>query len=121
MMRYLNSAACDARVQFWAHAVIDAGADVVVGHGPHVDRGIEIYAGKPIVYSLGNFIMQNDQVELMPHVALCQYGAAGLRAAQAETELNRVAQRALERFRDLSAPFGTEIAIEEGVGTVRFE
>jgi poly-gamma-glutamate synthesis protein (capsule biosynthesis protein) len=50
-----------------AHAVIDAGADVVIGHGPHVDRGIEVYNGKPIVYSLGNFIMQNDQVELMPH------------------------------------------------------
>jgi poly-gamma-glutamate synthesis protein (capsule biosynthesis protein) len=50
-----------------AHAVIDAGADLVIGHGPHVDRGIEIYHDKPIVYSLGNFIMQNDQVERMPH------------------------------------------------------
>jgi hypothetical protein len=39
----------------WAHAVIDAGADVVVGHGPHVLRGIEFWKGKPIVYSLGNF------------------------------------------------------------------
>jgi poly-gamma-glutamate synthesis protein (capsule biosynthesis protein) len=50
-----------------AHAVVDAGADLVIGHGPHVDRGIEIYHQKPIVYSLGNFIMQNDQVERMPH------------------------------------------------------
>jgi hypothetical protein len=40
----------------WAHAVIDAGADGVVGHGPHVLRGIELYRGKPIVYSLGNFL-----------------------------------------------------------------
>jgi hypothetical protein len=39
----------------WARAVIDAGADAVVGHGPHVLRGIEFYAGKPIAYSLGNF------------------------------------------------------------------
>ncbi len=39
----------------WAHAVIDAGADAVVGHGPHVLRGIEFRRGKPIVYSLGNF------------------------------------------------------------------
>jgi hypothetical protein len=39
----------------WAHAVIDAGADVVVGHGPHVLRGIEFYRGRPIAYSLGNF------------------------------------------------------------------
>jgi hypothetical protein len=35
--------------------VLDAGADAVVGHGPHVLRGVEFYRGKPIVYSLGNF------------------------------------------------------------------
>lgn len=40
----------------WAHAVVDAGADVVVGHGPHVLRGIELYRGRPIAYSLGNFL-----------------------------------------------------------------
>jgi hypothetical protein len=40
----------------WARAVIDAGADAVVGHGPHVLRGIEYYRGKPIAYSLGNFL-----------------------------------------------------------------
>ncbi|MEO7985318.1 MAG: CapA family protein [Gemmatimonadales bacterium] len=40
----------------WARAVIEAGADAVVGHGPHVPRGIEFYRGVPIVYSLGNFL-----------------------------------------------------------------
>lgn len=40
----------------WARAVIDAGADAVVGHGPHVLRGIEFYRDRPIVYSLGNFV-----------------------------------------------------------------
>jgi hypothetical protein len=40
----------------WARAVIDAGADAVVGHGPHVLRGIEYYRGRPIAYSLGNFL-----------------------------------------------------------------
>ncbi|HET7426237.1 MAG TPA: CapA family protein [Gemmatimonadales bacterium] len=40
----------------WARAVIDAGADAVVGHGPHVLRGIEFYRGRPIAYSLGNFL-----------------------------------------------------------------
>jgi hypothetical protein len=39
----------------FSHAVIDAGADVVVGHGPHVLRGMEFYKGKLIAYSLGNF------------------------------------------------------------------
>jgi poly-gamma-glutamate synthesis protein (capsule biosynthesis protein) len=49
-----------------AHAVIDAGADVVVGHGPHRDQGIEIYAGRPIFYSLGDFILQSDTVLRQP-------------------------------------------------------
>ncbi|HEY0350637.1 MAG TPA: CapA family protein, partial [Gemmatimonadales bacterium] len=40
----------------WARAVIDAGADVVVGHGPHVLRGMEFYRGHLIAYSLGNFL-----------------------------------------------------------------
>ena len=39
----------------WARAVIDAGADAVIGHGPHVLRGVEFHRGKPIAYSLGNF------------------------------------------------------------------
>ncbi|MBU2663307.1 CapA family protein [Actinoplanes bogorensis] len=39
----------------FSHAVIDAGADLVVGHGPHVLRGMEFYNGKLIAYSLGNF------------------------------------------------------------------
>ncbi len=39
----------------FAHTVIDAGADVVLGHGPHVMRGMEIYKDRLIAYSLGNF------------------------------------------------------------------
>jgi len=50
----------------FARAAIDAGADVVVGHGPHFLKGIEIYRGKPIFYSLGNFIFENDLVDFQP-------------------------------------------------------
>ena len=39
----------------FAHAVIDAGADVVFGHGPHVVRAVELYKDRFIAYSLGNF------------------------------------------------------------------
>ncbi|WP_433283692.1 CapA family protein [Micromonospora sp. CA-244673] len=39
----------------FSHAVIDAGADLVIGHGPHVLRGMEFYKGRLIAYSLGNF------------------------------------------------------------------
>lgn len=44
----------DVQVEL-AHAAIDAGADLVLGHHPHVLQGIEQYKGKNIVYSLGNF------------------------------------------------------------------
>jgi poly-gamma-glutamate capsule biosynthesis protein CapA/YwtB (metallophosphatase superfamily) len=40
----------------FAHAAIDAGADMVIGHGPHVVRALELYRGKLIAYSLGNFL-----------------------------------------------------------------
>jgi hypothetical protein len=40
----------------WARAVIDAGADAVIGHGPHVLRGMEFYRGRLVAYSLGNFL-----------------------------------------------------------------
>ncbi len=40
----------------FARAVIDAGADMVIGHGPHVLRAMEVYRGKLIAYSLGNFL-----------------------------------------------------------------
>jgi hypothetical protein len=42
-------------VYAFAHAMVDAGADVVLGHGPHVLRGMEVYRGRMIAYSLGNF------------------------------------------------------------------
>jgi poly-gamma-glutamate synthesis protein (capsule biosynthesis protein) len=50
----------------FAREMIDAGADVFVGHGPHVLRGIEIYKGKPILYSLGDFIFQNETLLRLP-------------------------------------------------------
>ena len=39
----------------FAHAMIDAGADVIFGHGPHVTRAVELYKDRFIAYSLGNF------------------------------------------------------------------
>ncbi|MBI2307644.1 MAG: CapA family protein [Rhodocyclales bacterium] len=45
-----------ARQRELARLMIDAGADAVVGGHPHVTQGSETYAGKPIIYSLGNFV-----------------------------------------------------------------
>lgn len=53
-------------IPVFCREMIDAGADMVVGHGPHLIRGMEMYKGKPIFYSLGNFIGQNELVWRLP-------------------------------------------------------
>jgi hypothetical protein len=55
----------DFIVEF-AHAAIDNGADMVIGHGPHLLRGLEIYKGKPIFYSVANFIFQFHLMQRFP-------------------------------------------------------
>ena len=63
---YRNLDLPPSEVRDFAHKVIDAGADAYLGHGPHVMRGIEIYKGKPIVYSLGNFVFQSTLIRRQP-------------------------------------------------------
>lgn len=46
---------CRGDVWAFAHKCIDLGADIVVGHGPHIPRAMELYKGHLIAYSLGNF------------------------------------------------------------------
>lgn len=45
-------------IQQWAHAEVDAGADIVVMHGAPLVQGVEVYRSRPIFYDLGNFIFQ---------------------------------------------------------------
>jgi hypothetical protein len=54
-------------VHKFAHSLIDAGADIIFGHGPHVTRAIEVYKDRFIAYSLGNF---------------CTYGRFNLRGVK---------------------------------------
>ncbi len=61
-----------------AHAAIDAGADIVIGHGPHYSLPVEVYKGKPIFYGLGSFSFHTghggrahgDWIGMMAEVAL---------------------------------------------------
>jgi poly-gamma-glutamate capsule biosynthesis protein CapA/YwtB (metallophosphatase superfamily) len=62
-------------VHAFAHAVIDAGADVVFGHGPHVTRAVEVYKQRFIAYSLGNF---------------CTYGRFNLRGVNGVAPIIKV-------------------------------
>lgn len=56
-------------IERFAKRCIDAGANVMIGHGPHELRGIELYHGGLILYSLGNFLFETETVELQPYDA----------------------------------------------------
>ncbi|MCP4661141.1 MAG: CapA family protein [bacterium] len=58
----------------FARATIDAGADMFFAAGPHVLRGIEIYQGKPIFYSLSNFIFHYETPRVIPADAWASFG-----------------------------------------------
>lgn len=61
-------------LETFSRACIEAGAHAVIGHGPHILRGIELHQGRPIFYSLGNFIFQNTLVHALPSDYYEQYG-----------------------------------------------
>ncbi|MGI6538155.1 MAG: CapA family protein [Caldicoprobacterales bacterium] len=63
----------DFLVEF-AHRCIDKGAHAVIGHGPHLLRPIEIYKGRPIFYSLGDFVLQNENIPFAPEDFFEKYG-----------------------------------------------
>lgn len=54
-------------VREFAHAAIDRGADMYIGHGWHRTLGIEIYKGKPIFYGMGNFFAQSEFIRRVPY------------------------------------------------------
>ena len=71
-------------LETFAHECVNAGANIFFGHGPHLLRGIEIYDGAPIFYSLGNFIMQNETVTKLPAEIYEEYDLDPLHAQPAE-------------------------------------
>jgi poly-gamma-glutamate capsule biosynthesis protein CapA/YwtB (metallophosphatase superfamily) len=111
-----------------AHTAIDAGADLVMGHGPHLPLGIELYQDKPIFYGVGSFSFETghrgrahpDWIGLMLHVivqdgALAHVAFAFVRHnAQNETVLRpMVAEQAeLDHLRSLSKRFSTVLEVE---------
>jgi capsule synthesis protein PGA_cap len=75
----------------FAHDAVDAGAQLIVGHGPHRLRGMEIYKGVPIFYSLGNFLYRAEQLDF--------------RAADQFDAGNNLYTAALGGSADAAAPF----------------
>jgi poly-gamma-glutamate synthesis protein (capsule biosynthesis protein) len=117
-----------------AHAAIDAGADIVIGHGPHFLLPVEVYKGRPIFYGMGNFSFHTghgdrkhgDWVGLLARIEL--EGRAIQRVALRFVRHNERNETLLkgpddepEALRDLverSKPFGTRIAVENGEALV---
>ena len=159
-------------LETFCRACVDAGADAVLGHGPHELRGIEIYQGKPIFYSLGNFIFETETVSRQPAEAFLNKGfspdtkiatymedrsdhgrrgygimpsiwfsvlpswqvengkvseirlypiSLGMELPRSRKGLPRLTgdEAVLRYLGELSARYGTEIEIENGVGVIR--
>ncbi|MGY8668975.1 CapA family protein [Bradyrhizobium sp. UFLA05-109] len=99
----------------FAHRLIDAGADAYVGHGPHQLRGIEIYKGRPIYYSLGNFIMD----DLRTPVGADMFDSHG-KDPRVETDAE-VTVNEMMRGYETSPGFSDPIFYESVVTVSRFE
>jgi poly-gamma-glutamate synthesis protein (capsule biosynthesis protein) len=116
-----------------AHALIDAGADCLIGHHPHVPHAIEVYQNAPIVYSLGNFIfaqrnypgwVDNFLCELILNgkkirtVLIHPITGNGSATFQPAVITGAASDAVLEKLRVKSIIFKTDINICEGVGCV---
>jgi poly-gamma-glutamate synthesis protein (capsule biosynthesis protein) len=111
-----------------AHAAIEAGADIVAGHGPHYALPIEVYRGRPIFYGLGSFSFHTghggrqheDWVGMMARIAASRHGIEGATIAFVRhNDRNETFVCALEGeaqpFAELvkaSARFGTTLSAE---------
>ena len=111
---------------------IDCGADIVVGHHPHTFQGIEIYKGKLIAYSLGNFVFDQRDLENNQSILLrVTFNRERLlRAEIIPIELvtfprspkiaeGEMAGEILDRLRIDSSIFGTEFELRGGRGVIK--
>ena len=98
-------------LQEFAHAMVEAGADMVVGHGPHVLRGIEVYRGKPVFYSLGNFIFQNETTPRLPVEDLMMLGLGPEATVEQFNDLRGATK--LYGFLDKDAYWESVVAVPE--------
>ena len=72
-------------LETFARAMVDAGASIFVGHGPHALRAIEMYKGVPILYSLGDFVFQNETLQRLPYE---NYHGVGLNESDGLADFN---------------------------------
>ena len=116
-----------------AHASIEAGADVVLGHHPHILEGIELYRNRPIIYSMGNFIFDQRSGERMESGIFDLYyvHGRGWRVEMtpvwipwsrlgAEYATRQKRDRIAQRVKELSAQLGTVVEVIDGIVCVDY-
>ncbi len=117
----------------FAHEMIDAGADVILGHHSHVPKGLEVYNGGVILYSLANFAFGHShdyfidnyvaRLSLAPEgirrVELVPIAGLGLDVVQPYVLKGERAQRLLQHVKEMSAQLGTDLTIEGDVAVLR--
>ena len=127
-----NSQDVHPGMRAFAYEVLDAGADAILGHHPHMPRGIEVRDGKPIVYSMGNFIfghghdywMDNIAVRLhmgpdgVARVDVLPLAGRGDDLSQPYVLEGDAARTLLEDIRTRSAELGTTLRIEGDEGVI---
>ncbi len=98
-----NETVANPRQRQLARRMIDAGADAVIGGHPHVPQNIDRYQGKPIIYSVGNFIMKetDNAMQRQAWVLRMEFDRQG--ATGFETHVARLDARGIPR-RDQSTP-----------------
>ncbi len=116
-----------------AHTAIDSGADIVFGHHPHVPQPVEIYKGKPVFYSLGNYafgsysrktpvsfaamiVLEKDRIcSVRLHPIIVDNFEVMFKPASAKKGR---AKEIICYLDEISKPFGTVIVYKDGVGVV---
>lgn len=115
-----------------AHAAINAGADLVLGHHPHTLEGIEVYKGKPILYSMGNFVFDQKEGERMEsavfQIEYSQGWGWQIMAKPVWIPRSRMGpiypeaerrDRILARLSKISKPLGTTLQVKGGKAWLR--
>jgi len=114
-----------------AHLAIDTGADLVIGHHPHVIQGVETYNGGLICYSLGNFIFdQSNEVTHRGLILRCEFNKYGIKEAELlpvhidpkefrpKLASNELRKSILREVKKLSANLGTTLQLKNNLAVV---
>lgn len=113
-----------------AHAAVEKGADIIIGHHPHLLQSVEEYKGKLIFYSLGNFVFDRqlprgtDETVILD-ITVNDNGWKKIRIipvsivdCQPVIALGQEAEFILDKYKALSGDYGVDIDIVDGIGYI---